>query len=71
MRGADAPPDASAAHHTSRRLAALGGLPWSSNIVLLDRVTDTATRLWYAARAVAEGWSKNVLALQIAASLHR
>ncbi len=52
-------------------LVSLGGLPWSSNIVLLDQISDTATRLWYAARAVAEGWSKTVLAMQIETQLHR
>jgi len=36
-------------------------LPWRHVTVLLDRLSTREDRDWYAARAVAEGWSRNVL----------
>lgn len=46
-------------------------LPWGHNVMLLDKLTSPADRLWYAAKAVEHGWSRNVLALQIEAGLHQ
>jgi predicted nuclease of restriction endonuclease-like (RecB) superfamily len=46
-------------------------LPWMHHCLLLDKLATTAHRLWYAAQAVAHGWSRNILALQIDAGLHR
>jgi predicted nuclease of restriction endonuclease-like (RecB) superfamily len=46
-------------------------LPWGHNVMLLDKLTSPADRIWYAAKAVEHGWSRNVLALQIEAGLHR
>ena len=45
-------------------------LPWRQNIALLERLTDPQTRLWYAERALQQGWSRDVLELQIAARAH-
>jgi len=42
-------------HHVGERL------PWRHITVLLDRLNTREDRDWYAARAVAEGWSRNVL----------
>jgi len=50
---------------------AVAQLPWSHHVVLLDRLSDRAERLWYAAKAIEHGWSRNVLALQIGAGLHQ
>ena len=36
-------------------------LPWAHIQVLLDRLSTRDDRDWYAARAVAEGWKRNVL----------
>jgi predicted nuclease of restriction endonuclease-like (RecB) superfamily len=49
----------------------LMSLPWGHNVMLLDKLTSPADRIWYAAKAVEHGWSRNVLALQIEAGLHR
>jgi predicted nuclease of restriction endonuclease-like (RecB) superfamily len=46
-------------------------LPWSANLILLHKLKDPATRLWYARQAVANGWSRTVLALQIESRLHQ
>jgi predicted nuclease of restriction endonuclease-like (RecB) superfamily len=46
-------------------------LPWGHNVRLVERVKDSAERLWYAERTLANGWSRNVLVLQIEAGLYR
>jgi len=45
-------------------------LPWSHNLLLLQKLEKPADRLWYAAKAIEHGWSRNVLALQIDSGLH-
>jgi predicted nuclease of restriction endonuclease-like (RecB) superfamily len=49
---------------------AVGQLPWGHVTVLLDKLHDRSTRDWYAERAVAEGWSRNVLVNQIMGRAH-
>ena len=36
-------------------------LPWGHNLVLLSKLKDRSLRLAYAARAIEQGWSRNVL----------
>ena len=48
----------------------LPNLPWGQNVVLLDRLRDPQTRLWYATQCARQGWSRSVLALQIERRLH-
>lgn len=45
-------------------------VPWFHNCLLLDRVPDPATRQWYIAAALREGWSRNILGLQIEGQAH-
>jgi predicted nuclease of restriction endonuclease-like (RecB) superfamily len=45
-------------------------LGWASNIILIEKVKDPATRLWYARKAVEHGWSRAVLTVQIESRLH-
>ncbi|MDD5199144.1 MAG: PDDEXK nuclease domain-containing protein [Terrimicrobiaceae bacterium] len=45
-------------------------LPWSANLILLHKLKDPATRLWYARKAVEHGWSRAVLTVQIESRLH-
>ena len=45
-------------------------LPWSHNIVLMEKVKDMEPRLWYARKAIENGWSKNVLTHQIEGRLY-
>lgn len=45
-------------------------LPWFHVVVLLTKVSDAAAREWYAARTIAEGWSRHVLAAPIKGRLH-
>lgn len=48
----------------------VGELPWGHVMALLDRLDDSTLRDWYAAEAVANGWSRAVLLHQIANQLH-
>jgi len=45
-------------------------LPWGHNLLLLHQLEDPSARLWYAAKAVEHGWSRNVLGIQIESGLH-
>lgn len=44
-------------------------LPWGHNLVLLDKLPGPETRKWYAAKAIAHNWSRNVLVMQIESRL--
>jgi len=46
-------------------------IPWGHNVVLLQRLKDPETRLWYASKTIANGWSRNVLEKWIEAGLHK
>jgi predicted nuclease of restriction endonuclease-like (RecB) superfamily len=50
----------------------VGQIPWGHNVRLLDLVKDQEERLWYAQQTIENGWSRNVLVLQIETGLiHR
>jgi predicted nuclease of restriction endonuclease-like (RecB) superfamily len=49
----------------------VGQIPWGHNVRLLDLVKDREERLWYAAQAIQNGWSRNVLVSQIESGLYR
>ena len=51
--------------------APLAQLPWYHHIALLEKLDDSATRLWYAAVALDRGWSRNVMVHQIAGEFHK
>ena len=40
-------------------------LPWSTNLILLHKLKDSAARLWYARKTLEHGWSRAVLTVQI------
>lgn len=40
-------------------------LPWGHNLVLLDKLPGPETRRWYAAKAIENNWSRNILVMQI------
>lgn len=48
---------------------AVAQLPWGHNVVLLDRLSDAESRLWYAAKAIEHNWSRNILVMQIESRL--
>jgi predicted nuclease of restriction endonuclease-like (RecB) superfamily len=45
-------------------------IPWGHNILLIEKVKDLTTRVWYAQKTLDEGWSRDVLAAQIKNSAH-
>jgi predicted nuclease of restriction endonuclease-like (RecB) superfamily len=49
----------------------VGQIPWGHNVRLLDLVKDHDERLWYIHAAIDNGWSRNVLVLQIESGLYR
>ncbi|MGV8174500.1 MAG: PDDEXK nuclease domain-containing protein [Methanothrix sp.] len=48
----------------------LAQITWYHNIALLEKVRDQQVRLWYARKGLEEGWSRNVLVMQIESRLH-
>ena len=48
----------------------LAQITWYHNIALLEKLTGSEERLWYANEIIKNGWSRNVLALQIESRLH-
>ncbi|WP_204137132.1 PDDEXK nuclease domain-containing protein [Halomicronema sp. CCY15110] len=50
---------------------ALANLPWRQNVALLEKLKDPNERLWYAEKAVENGWSRTILVAQIETGLYR
>jgi len=48
----------------------LAQLPWYQQLALLDKLRTEPERRWYAAKAIENGWSRNVLVIQIESCLH-
>lgn len=46
-------------------------VPWGHHILLMLKVKDLPTRLWYMQQTIANGWSRNVLLLMIKSATHR
>jgi predicted nuclease of restriction endonuclease-like (RecB) superfamily len=45
-------------------------IPWAHHVILMDKVPAIGIRLWYMEQVLVNGWSRNVLALQIEAQAH-
>lgn len=45
-------------------------IPWYHNQTILDKVSDPDQRIWYMKKTVENGWSRNVLVLQIENNLY-
>ena len=48
----------------------LARIPWYHHIALLEKLDNQAERLWYVRQVIEQGWSHNILALQIQARVH-
>jgi predicted nuclease of restriction endonuclease-like (RecB) superfamily len=46
-------------------------IPWAHNVLLMQRVKEPHTRLWYMQQTVANGWSRSVLLTMIQTEAHR
>ena len=49
----------------------LAQLSWYHNITLLQKCKNLAERQWYAAKTIENGWSRDVMVLQIESKLHQ
>lgn len=49
---------------------AVAKLPWAHNVILLEKCKVPNIRAWYAAAALENGWSRDILALQINSELY-
>ncbi len=45
-------------------------IPWFHNCVLIEKVKDTNHRLFYIGKTIENGWSRNILVMQIETRLH-
>jgi len=45
-------------------------IPWFHNCILLDKLGNAEERLWYVQKTLENGWSRNILAMQISGQLH-
>ena len=45
--------------------AVLAQLPWYHQLALLDKLKDSESRRWYAAKTIEHNWSRNVMVMQI------
>ena len=50
---------------------AVAQIPWGHNVVLMDKLSKSEERLWYAERSAENGWSRNVLVHQIESGLYQ
>ncbi|MEA3351570.1 MAG: PDDEXK nuclease domain-containing protein [Chloroflexota bacterium] len=48
----------------------LAQITWYHNLTLLEKCKDNEVRLWYAGKTIENGWSRNILAIQIETRLH-
>jgi len=40
-------------------------LPWGHNIILVEKLSNDDERLWYTKKSIEQGWSRDILVLQI------
>ena len=45
-------------------------IPWSHNMLILDKIQDDTKRIWYMKQTTINGWSYDVLAFQIKSELY-
>jgi len=50
---------------------AVAQIPWAHNVLLMQRVKDRAARIWYAEATQINGWSRNILQMQIETAAHQ
>ena len=61
-------PQAAAQLHTIQQ--AVLAMSWAHNVILIQKLKDLPTRLWYACQTLEQGWSRDTLILQIKNRAH-
>ena len=46
-------------------------IPWSHNMLILDKIKDNSKRIWYMNETAINGWSYDILGFQIKSDLRR
>lgn len=49
---------------------AVAQLPWAHNVILMQKLKDLPTRLWYMQQTIQNGWSRDVLSAMIKSDVH-
>ena len=50
--------------------APLDQISWYHNITLIEKIPDQTTRIWYAYKAIENGWSRDMMVIHIKSNLH-
>ena len=45
-------------------------IPWGHHLLLMEKIKNTATRSWYMQATLTNGWSRNILQIQIETAAH-
>jgi predicted nuclease of restriction endonuclease-like (RecB) superfamily len=45
-------------------------IPWGHNALILEKIKDTAERLWYASKTIEHGWSRSMLTVWVENDLY-
>jgi predicted nuclease of restriction endonuclease-like (RecB) superfamily len=45
-------------------------IPWGHICTIMDKVNNTQKRIWYTQKTIENGWSRNILSLQISTNLY-
>ena len=61
-------PQAAAQLHTIQQ--AVLAISWAHNVILIQKLKDLPTRLWYACQTLEQGWTRDTLILQIKNRAH-
>lgn len=48
----------------------VGEIPWGHNLLILSKIKNQKERIWYIQKTVENGWSRNLLSLQIDSDLY-
>ncbi len=49
---------------------AVAQIPWTHNIILIEKIKDKNLRHWYIQKVLENGWSKDILSLMIKSEVH-
>lgn len=64
-------PPAVAQFNEVEHLGVLAQIPWSHNVILMEKLDSFEERIWYANKTLEQGWSRDVLATWIDSKLHK
>jgi len=51
-------------------LGIVAQIPWGHNLLLIEKIKELPTRLWFVQQTIHNGWNRDVLSLMIKSNLH-